>query len=45
MALNYMKVNCTIDGLMEEARKLNFTKKGEIFDGKLFRNMVNSSLF
>ena len=33
MALNCLKIECTVDELMKQARKLNFTKKGEIFDG------------
>ena len=33
MALNSLKIECTVDELMEKARQLNFTKNGEIFDG------------
>jgi len=44
MALNYMKVNCTIDELMEKARKLNFTKKGEIFDVNFLYELAKSEV-
>ena len=36
MALNCLKIDCTIDQLMEKAKNLNFTKNGEIFDGELY---------
>lgn len=32
MALNTLKIQCTIDDLMDRAKNLNFTKNGEIFD-------------
>jgi hypothetical protein len=34
MALNSLEVKCNIDELMGEAKKLNYTKNGEIFDSK-----------
>jgi len=32
MALNFLKIECTINDLMDKARHLNFTKNGEIFE-------------
>jgi hypothetical protein len=35
MALNYFKIDITIEELMQKARKLNYTKNGELFDSML----------
>lgn len=34
MALKYLNKECSVDELMSKARELNFTKSGEMFDGK-----------
>lgn len=36
MALKYLQKECTVDDLMQQAKDLNFTKNGEMFDGKFF---------
>lgn len=42
MALKTLQINCTVDDLMEEARNLNFTKKGEIFDVTFLYELAKS---
>ncbi len=37
MALKHLNKDCSVEILMQKAKELNFTKNGEIFDGKLTR--------
>ena len=34
MALKHLNKECTVEQLMTKAKELNFTKSGEMFDGK-----------
>ena len=34
MALKYLNIECSVDLLMQQAKESNFTKNGEMFDGK-----------
>lgn len=42
MALKALKVDCSVEGLMKEARDSNFTKNGEMFDSNF---KVHSKMF